>query len=120
LSACNLFPCDVNAVNCTNSGLRTNTTADRICGPCRQHYEQEGDRCIDIALAETSLEAIASGNAEHFSSIASAAVLQRFQNQDAIDDLVTITEKIIAVSFRFVHHSSQFILFLLDRKSGVS
>ncbi len=97
LGPCKFFPCDVNAVNCTTSGLQTNTSADRTCGPCRERYAKQGDRCIDIELAEASLETIAAGNVERFASMASTAVQQRFLNQNATNDLVTIVDKITTV-----------------------
>ncbi len=112
IGPCKLFPCDVNAVNCTNSGLQTNTAADRICGPCRERYATQGDQCIDIELAEASLEIIAAGNAEQFASIASTAVQQRFLNQNATNDLVTIVDKITTVLF--IYSFNRLLIFFLD------
>ena len=87
-SACLAFPCDVNSVNCTSSGLHTSTAADRICGPCRSGFVFVGEVCIDIELRDIALENIGSGNLANFTVLVATAVVQRTQNANGVENIL--------------------------------
>jgi hypothetical protein len=88
--ACTSFPCDVNALNCSLSGLSTNTSSDRICGPCRWGFRKLEDECIDIELDDIFHENIAAGNVAAYAAQLASIVTNRPQNQQEVSDLLSI------------------------------
>lgn len=96
--ACTLWPCDVNSLNCTVSGLMTNTSADRTCGNCRFGFQPQGDLCIDVEIQDVSVQPVALGNVANLSSTIATAMVQRQQNVQAVTNVLTFTSKVAQVS----------------------
>ena len=82
----------MNSRNCTLSGLSTNTSADRICGPCRFGYDGDGELCNDVYLQNIANENIAPGNVGFYLMEVATIVDERKQNQQGLADLVTVIE----------------------------
>ncbi len=93
------------------SGTNTNTNSDRICGPCRFGFQQEGDVCVDIELQNLSQEPLAPGNAGEIAAKLAAIVTNRQQNDAGVASVLSFASNIDVVCFLF----SDFIILKADQ-----
>ena len=85
------------------SGLSTNSSEDRTCGPCRFGFDGDGEFCIDVYLQNLANENIAPGNVEFYLMEAATIVDKRKQNQQGLADLVTIIEQTSQQVIFYIH-----------------
>jgi hypothetical protein len=96
-NACNAFPCDINALNCTSLLTNTMTSADRDCGPCRYGFEKVNDTCIDIVLRDSANENVLSTNVLTLAGDVATAVEFRQQNTAGLEFSIQFMKKVAQV-----------------------
>jgi hypothetical protein len=98
-SACSLYACDVNVQGCELTGQATNSSSDRLCGPCRVGFRQSGDICIDVLLQSVVKEVLSVGNINNYLSSVQKSLSTRVTlNQASVTSIFTLTLSLATVS----------------------
>ena len=115
VTACQLFPCDVNSRGCSLLVAGSVRQADRVCGACRNGFQGDGVSCVDVRLVDLSQQTVASGNANAFMTDIAASAVNRNQSATTLLTLASSLTKITDVS----SHIIRVVLVFTFRSDGV-